>query len=712
MKWEKIYKQVKRKVLKRKARGLFYFQQELFQYNAGRGTEGWIDDFLNYLKQPIKTKIINWKDVDKNESIQKELFEFLNVGIIEIDNIPMIPLEYEPEKLYLGLDSEDNGLGSPHYFQISVRDRVFISCSFRLLLRYITQRYKLTGANHTVFGTNIEYEFGNIVKDWDLDKEYCDVRWTKGGLKKFELIYLPDKLNWACKEDQRGVFKVWDTVTHWKIGVAAMGTILSEKMNFDFNKLDSDFYSLKYAAMDAVISRSYAAVQTKYYESKDITLKFTPGATALGFYLNGHSKSGDLLCKHSIYRSHTEEELTWLIEGFRGGRTEVFSLKEYDDEVLYADINSAYPYAMKYGKFPHLKTHFWAVGDKKIRKFIDSDYEGMVDCNVDTSGVDDFVKNIPYLGIVREVDKATRFLFPLGKWRGKYTFYEIRMAEALGYKFKFHKALIYEVTDLQPFADFVDICYSIRDEGTAKGDKMLRDIGKSLGNNLFGKFAQRINFTELDEPNDYNPNDIQNCIRLGNSVLVEKNEGFAPHSNVIWAAYITAMARHNLYEHMLDAAAKGNEIIYCDTDSIFLHGGKHPKTHQTRLGALKIEEVFSWFRAYLPKTYAYEHDNTKGYKAKGVPKDQRERFIRQGIVEYRKPLKLREALRRKNLGEKNKDKDIAAGTISSVNAWVTVSKQLKGAYTKRIVNKDKSTTPHIFPIKEKPKKVNPKKGKK
>lgn len=654
------------------------------------------DKFRSTFSSEIRTYEVAWRDCEKNKKFQSRLYGALDEGILLINDIPKIPEEYESsgKMEFFGIDTEDDSVGEPHFFQFATRDQVYISASFRLLLRYIMNKHHLNKSNHIIWGTNIEYELGNIFKDWDISYEFCDVRWTKGGLKKFELNYVPEKLSWANSEDYKGTIKVWDTTTHWKMGVAGMGKVLSSKIKFDFNKLKSDYYGFQYAAMDAIISRSYACVQKRYYDGKNIPLKFTPGSTALTFYMKGHAKNGDKLCKHKLYGTHSDDELDWLMKGFRGGRTEVFSLKEYYGKIGYFDINSAYPYAMKYGTFPHPRRHHWSRGHIIIKREIDAGYEGMVNCKVDASEVTDFVKHIPYLGTI---DEATmRYIFPLGKWQGHYTVFEIKKAIALGYKFKFKEAIMYEPSMYQPFTDFVDLCYEIRDEGSRTGDTMLRDIGKSLSNNLYGKFSQKANFTVLENPDNYKVEDIQDCIQMGESILVEKNDGYALHTNVIWGAYITAMTRDNLYGCMLNAAGSGNEVIYCDTDSLFIFGGKSPKTHQTKLGALKLENYFSYFRAYLPKTYAYETvEGYKGYRAKGVPSAQRERFLVTGMVEYKKPMKIRQAMRRKNFGERNKHLNLKKG-ITSINAWITETKELKGEYTKRIVLPNKETIPHVL----------------
>jgi hypothetical protein len=440
--------------------------------------------------------------------------------------------------------------------------------------------------------------------------------------------------------------------------------------------------------MDAIISRSYACVQRKYYQNKNIKLLFTPGATALCTYTQNYHTNGEKFCNHRLYKTHEEDELKWLIGSLRGGRTEVFSLAEYNEPVGYYDINSAYPFAMKFGSFPHIGEKNWKNGHNEITKLINSMLEGVADCDVYADKLEGFAAHIPYLGTLD--CKTNRFIFPLGTWRAKYTFYEIRKAIKLGYRFVYHRACYYPVCNTPPFKDYVDFCYAIRDEGTLTKDPMLRDIGKSLGNNLFGKFGQRMQTSVLKKIDECDPEEIEGAIIIDDSVIISVDEGFAKHTNVVWSAYITAMCRDLLYMHMMKAWANGNEILYCDTDSIFIVGGTPPESHQTNLGALKHEGDLAYFKAYLPKVYSYEFSESKReYKAKGVPYGERERFIVQGLAEYKKPMKIREALRRKDF---KTDVPVEPG-IPAINAWIHVSKELKGAYTKRETLENGRTKP-------------------
>lgn len=682
-----------------KTSGVLRYRTKIFDHDL-LNQDDVIKEYGKFLSEPIKTFQVSWDKVSDIDLFEK-ILNHMDQGILIITDIPKIPEHYENySKRYFGFDTEDNGYGFPHYYQFASNDIVAISFSFRLLLRWACETFELKKNNHIVWGTNIDYELGNICKDFEITAKFFDIRWRKGSTTKYSVMYSPTKQCWGNKEYSKDYwFTVIDTMNHWKLSVAKMGNTLTKLLGEDFSKLDKDFYDFKYAAMDAIISRSYASIQRAEYETRKIPLKLTPGATALEWYIKGETPEGKKFCDVKLFNTHFEEELSWMMPALKGGRTEVFSLKEFDGNknkkeiVGYFDINSAYPHCMRTMVFPDISDHEWIKGHAKIRKYIDNNYEGIIECDVDASNVDEFVKKIPYLGY--KDPKTFRFIFPLGKWKGKYTIFEIRAAELLGYKFKFISGIVYKRLNFNPFELYVGAAYGLRLEGAATKNDLLKDIGKSLGNNLFGKFGQRSVLTELDDPKNYTKEQLENMKMIGNAVLVEKDDGYARQTNVVWGAYITAGTRHLLFQHMMAAVINGNEVLYCDTDSIFISGGKWPESHQTELGALKHEDDLTYFKALLPKTYIYESNGKRTYKAKGIPFDQRERYFVSGKVEYRKPLRVRESLSRKKFNKVDQDKGLKPG-LRAANAWITVTKELKGKYTKRIVHNDGSTSPLIL----------------
>jgi len=566
---------------------------------------------------------------------------------------------------------------------------VVVSSCFTRLFHFVIAEYDITYKNHIVWATNVEYDFGNAMKDFTAHPDVVDVRWRRGSLTKVE--FHAD----ARRGPKSKSLKVWDTMNHWKMGVKEIGERLTAMLGYDFGKLTRNTYGLKYACMDAILSRSYASVQRATYEKKGIKLKLTPGATALFWYMRGEAPDGTKFCPYQLYKTHTEEELDYMMPGLRGGRTEVFSLTAHEGKIGYFDLNSAYPYVMKNCDYPKLTPHRFVLESALATKYYESGRMGMCEVEVDASNVEGFARDIPYLGTI---DPLTfRYIFPLGKWRDKYTCFEIEQAEKIGYKFKILSGIFYDRAPKQPFEKFIDTAYEIRLEGARNNDPVLRDIGKSLMNNLYGKFGQRLCFSNYRKTEDLTPEEALAATQLGGGSIIEEDEGYAEQTNVIWSAYVTAYTRDLLYRKMVESVAAGNKILYCDTDSIFITGGDWPRSNQTELGALKWEDDLKFFQAWLPKTYAYE-SLTAGtgvkYRAKGVPAGERKLFVTTGLVEFRKPIKLREALRRKNFKRDSPEFQKQIGTgLRAVNAWISVKKELKGSYTKRVTLKNGDTRP-------------------
>lgn len=653
------------------------------------------DKFWGAIRGKPQIHEVSWGEIEASPRIQARLYRALDRGIVKITDIPQIPVELEPsDKIFYGFDSEDNGLGYPHFYQFATRDAVFISHSFRLLVRYVCNTFLLQKTNHIIWITNLEYDLGNALKDYDVSPKFLEVKWRRGRTTKAVLKFSPEHHEWAEKEDFPGRLVFWDTMNHWPVSVEKQGTILSKVLGYDFFKLKKDFYDLRYAAMDAIVSRSYACFQAKGYEKRDIPLKLTPGATALTWYMKGKTEKGKKFSSQRIFGTHEDWEIEWILKALRGGRTECFSVGEHSGRIGYFDLNSAYPYVMKNRSYPDLRKRFWEQGHETVEKRILQGYQGVVECTVIAEHVEGLAAHIPYLGMIEP--KTKRFIFPLGKWRARYSVFEITRAMSMGYDFHFHKGCFYETAREHPFSRYVDAAYALRLEGARTKDPVLKDIGKGLGNNLYGKWGQRAILTEYDFPEKYNAKDIADCVRLGSGVVIEKDKGFSPQTNGIWGVYVTAYCRDLLFEKMQEAVNLGNEVLYSDTDSIFIEGGKWPRTNDTELGALKHEKDLTFFHSPLPKVYVYEYlhngEVKREYKAKGVPYSERELFFTQGEVEFRKPLKIREAMRRKTLRAEDQQKGIRQG-VSAINAWVTVTKELKGKYTKRKVLPGGKTEP-------------------
>ncbi len=92
-----------------------------------------------------------------------------------------------------------------------------------------------------------------------------------------------------------------------------------------------------------------------------------------------------------------------------------------------------------------------------------------------------------------------------------------------------------------------------------------------------------------------------------------------------------------------------------------------------------MEATITEFEAKLPKLYRYVTAEGQTIKAKGVPKQAREAFFAGTTARYRKPLRMREAARRK----------------ADANVWIQTQKRLQSRYDKRIVRRGGGTDPLV-----------------
>ncbi len=284
----------------------------------------------------------------------------------------------------------------------------------------------------------------------------------------------------------------------------------------------------------------------------------------------------------------------------KGGRTECFQ-QAYDGEFSYFDITSMYPAAMA-GHFPALGPgrESWEcpypVGMYEYLNDPPQDIKkifGVVDVTVT---VPPHV-SIPPLGI-RYNDK---FVFPTGTFRGMFCTEEIKFAMSFGAckVDEIHSAFHWEKTSTKLFKKFV--LYFIDIKNKSVDNPGLRAIAKLILNTPWGKFVQRTfdNVTEIiHDELDYErmaadtTMDIDHVTTRGNTMLAHGIKKWYTREsrakiNIAIGIFTTAYGRMRLYEMFMHAGPEN--VLYCDTDSIFVKDGSMFYTNPTELGGLKDE---------------------------------------------------------------------------------------------------------------------------
>jgi len=473
------------------------------------------------------------------------------------------------------------------------------------------------------WAVNLEYDMINVFSA--LMDKICVLTYGGFGLLKGTVYGKP--------------IKFFNTLRHWPLSVEEMGAYLG------YPKLPFDPTNLDYCKRDTEITWRFVGEMLARYEELGMDqVGATLPSTALKFFVNR-------FCRVHYERHPSIKVWDRLARARFGGRCEVFHTWPVESAVHEYDINSSYPYAMKTQQFPNLESIRLTVKNPDWTK-------AGVAC-VTVISPDQEFPVLPY-----KHPETKKLLFPIGAFRGCWTYPEIRLALSKGYRIKaFHDAIEYEPMP-SPFHDYIDFLYQRRLEVKEK-DPLMGYTLKIAMNSTFGKFGEE--------------GDLQIISRGKKHTLSQVPR----HSNMIWAAYILAYGRMQLYEHMTRASEKGT-LLYVDTDSVFVRSKVRPfGDGSSRLGQLGYKGTYHYAHFKLPKLYRVDDH----YKAKGVPLDRRaekgeeerlkREFFYDGIAEFLKPYRWLES---KKLREQ-------------ANVWREVTKQCNAAYDKRELRKRGATWP-------------------
>lgn len=464
------------------------------------------------------------------------------------------------------------------------------------------------------------------------------------------LQYVSSGLLRATNVDRHITFL--DTLRHWPMSVEQMGGYLG------LPKLDADFRSVEYCRRDTEIVWRFVAEMLDRYDALGLDVKATLPSMALQLF------------KRKFYRREFTPLPPPIVEkyrsGYYGGRVEVYRFGYVPGPIRHYDVNSLFPSVMVDGAFPMLESY-------QVTTRPDWEAEGMADVTVTVPEME--YPPLPMRG-------AEDMVYPWGTMRGMWPYPEVREAIRLGVSVDKVHAAYQHRRGPTPFRDYVHYCYDQRARATHEMDNV---VWKLFMNSLYGKFGQR---PELD------------MIYDDQFMRVESEP--SPAANVIWAAYVTCLARVRLLGYLRQTSA----CYYTDTDSLFT-----PDVLPTSkdLGKLKLEGTYTGMEAKGNKMYAVDMDpsdvaklpvkeqmrfhadrgdgSLTRYKAKGVMKaevkdgklvsDSARDFIRTGRAVFRKPIRFRESRR----------------VLLTPNVWVEMEKKREAVYTKRRVAEDGTTAP-------------------
>lgn len=334
------------------------------------------------------------------------------------------------------------------------------------------------------------------------------------------------------------------------------------------------------------------------------------------------------------YRKVPEWANDFARPAYYGGRTEVFTYGTLRGIKAY-DFNSLYPTMASSLDFPHPDYLVYHPSPKDCSLILN--YEGISDVLIEAPPL-----HIPLL----PARVGKRIVFPIGRWRGRYTHLELRAALQMGYKIHHVFATLYSREVCHPFDDYVNSLWALRKRYQAQGSGMEKVV-KFLLNGLTGKFGQlrsgggRVykrltSYREFMESEDATVVIWQGVPFLVREVARETDPVFV---NVPWIAYITSGARLALYSVF---RAVDWDVCYCDTDSIYT-----PRELPTgeELGELKLEGEFdriTFLRAKMK--FGFDREGRFKSTVKGVPWEHQYDFCYYGRASWQRPTKLRTAV--------------------------------------------------------------------
>lgn len=281
-------------------------------------------------------------------------------------------------------------------------------------------------------------------------------------------------------------------------------------------------------------------------------------------------------------------------QSYFGGRTEIFKplyLQDHPTEYLKSfDVNSLYPAVMRDNPFPNK-----CLGN--VFKY-DENKMGFWDVEVDVPDM-----YIPPLGYVHEPKTFGKFIFPTGKFRGKWSTAELNYAMTVGVKVnKVHKGVIFDSGGFL-FKTYIDELYAIRK--ASKKESVDNVLTKLLMNSTYGRFGLCLDREQIEFEDQQEGVEIHAEIDCGNNRfirLVKYDKTLEnTFTNVAIAAYVTSYSR--ILMHKLFMLGEEN-LYYTDTDSLF-STYEYPEDAKN-LGELKLEYKASRACFILPKTYVID----------------------------------------------------------------------------------------------------------
>ncbi len=338
--------------------------------------------------------------------------------------------------------------------------------------------------------------------------------------------------------------------------------------------------------------------------------EFGKGLTQAGASLKVWSKRSGLEIPRQTPAQHARYK-----RYYYGGRVECFRTGVHEEAYSTADMNSAYPSAMRNQKHPYATS---AAYDDEMPP-----EPQLSQCLISLVAISDGA--FPFRN-----EETNELSFPRDDVPRQYhiTGHELLAA------FEYDAVKVIAVNEVHNFGvgidfqEYIDHFYGIRKRAKESGDKAQEIFGKFFMNSCYGKLgACPASYEWIDDPEHpgqkilklIEVNYKEYLIGTSDSVIDWENEGFARYKawgerflmcrdipeerhtfyNVATAASITGYQRAQLFRALRSCGG----LIYCDTDSVTAHDVSRLKMG-TGLGEWKLEMTGDRYAVAGKKLYA------------------------------------------------------------------------------------------------------------
>lgn len=507
-----------------------------------------------------------------------------------------------------GFDTEDDGRGNPFLWAI-VHEGGKWSCrtrsDFLQHVANISEAKRAKGETLELWATNLEYDLCNV---FDRDRiAEVSLRFGRSALVG---------ARWHGADFR-------DTVRHVPASVAELGELVGLK------KLEGKLFDAPASARrfdqyrrrcerDAAITFRAARMLYDSFRKFGTFPRMTLASTALRIWKDRYWKREVLRPNPDVWQA--------ALEAYHGGRTQAFAAGEFED-VSAIDVASMFPWAMITGKLPlpwglHVRVGRGArlVPNGIFRVRVTSEVE------------------FPRLPV--RTNKGT--IYPNGRFTGWYVGEELIAAAERGIRVEVLSGIVF-TESCDPFQRYVRSMFARKQRSRG----VTRTIYKLLLNALYGKFGQ--------QGKQIRAIPLRRFMALRSAPLTWREwNGLAiysvdslppPWGNNVWPAFVTARARMRLADEIETLRASGCRPLYCDTDSVLFQGRARYPAKATKPGTFESRGRFERLLLVGKKEYALKRGREWEVHAKGIPFAERFRYLKTGVAEFERPVRMREAAR-------------------------------------------------------------------